>query len=384
MINECPYTGKCGGCNNTGVPYDKQLKDKQKRIAGLFCEFDTKVEDIIGSDSPFHYRNKVHSVFSRDKNGKVIRGMYAQDSHKVINISGCLLEDETADAIINEVKRLASVYKMKIYDEDTQTGFLRHVLVRAAQYHGVGSYMVVIVTAEVQFEGKNNFIKLLRKKFPEISTMIQNINNKRTSMVLGERNITIFGKGYVVDDSLGFEFRISPSAFFQINSTQTRKLYETALEMAAPKPGDTVLDAYCGTGTIGMFLSRSSGHVTGIELNPDAVRDAVDNAKRNKIENIEFVCADATEFMSRKADFTKVPDILCMDPPRSGSTPEFINAASDLGIQRIVYVSCDPETLVRDLKLFRKRGYSIERVVPVDMFPMTEHIEVVTLLVRVS
>ena len=380
----CRYTGKCGGCANTGIPYEKQLEAKQHRIEALFREFNCPVERIIGSDSPFHYRNKVHSVFSRDKNGKVIRGMYAQESHKVINVSGCLLEDKTADAIINEVKRLASVYKMKIYDEDTQTGFLRHVLVRAAQYHGTGSYMVVIVTAEVQFEGKNNFVKLLKNKFPEISTIIQNINNKRTSMVLGERNITIYGKGYVVDDSLGFEFRISPSAFFQINSAQTRKLYETALKMAAPKPDDTVLDAYCGTGTIGMFLSRASGHVTGVELNPDAVRDAVDNAKRNMIDNIEFVCADATEYMSDKANFPKVPDILCMDPPRSGSTPEFINAAADLGISRIVYVSCDPETLVRDIKLFRKRGYGIERVVPVDMFPMTEHCETVCLLKKIA
>ncbi|MCR5321743.1 MAG: 23S rRNA (uracil(1939)-C(5))-methyltransferase RlmD [Lachnospiraceae bacterium] len=383
--SQCPYTGKCGGCSNTGIGYDEQLKKKQTRIAGLFKDIDRKVDDIVGSEQPFHYRNKVHSVFSRDKKGNVIRGMYAQDSHDVINVSGCLLENETADAIINEVKRLASVYKMKIYDEDAQTGFLRHVLVRVAQYHGKEAYMVVIVTSQVQFEGKNNFIKLLRLKFPAIITIVQNINNKRTSMVLGDRNIVIYGKGYVVDDSLGFEFRISPSAFFQINSTQTGKLYKLALEMAAPQKNDTVLDAYCGTGTIGMFLSRVAGRVIGVELNPDAVKDAVENAKLNKIDNIEFICADATKYIQELAAGSNiVPDILCMDPPRSGSTPEFIDAAAALKIPRIVYVSCDPETLARDVKLFVKHGYRPKRIVPVDMFPQTDHVETICLLSNLS
>ncbi|MBP5330731.1 MAG: 23S rRNA (uracil(1939)-C(5))-methyltransferase RlmD [Lachnospiraceae bacterium] len=235
-------------------------------------------------------------------------------------------------------------------------------------------------------------------------TIVQNINNKHTNMILGERNIVIYGKGYVIDDSLGFEFRISPSAFFQINSAQTGKLYDLALNMASPKSTDHVLDAYCGTGTIRMFLSRRAGHVTGIELNPDAVRDAVENAERNKIENIDFICADATEYLqglseeisdrknnpgkqhceNENAIIAKIPDILVMDPPRSGSTPEFINAAAKLNIPRIVYVSCDPETLVRDIKLFAGHNYRLERVVPVDMFPQTGHIETVVTIKKVN
>ena len=389
MPSSCPYLGKCGGCESTGLPYEAQLKAKQDRVNDLFREFDCKVEKIIGCESPFHYRNKVHSVFARDKKGNVIRGMYAQDSHKVIDINGCLIEDETANAIINEVKRLASVYKMKIYDEDRRNGFLRHVLIRVASCRGKKAYMTVIVTADLKFEGKNNFIKLLRSKFPEIVTIVQNINNKNTSMILGDRNIVLYGKGFVIDDSLGFEFRISPSSFFQINSKQTKKLYDLALEMAAPKKTDIVLDAYCGTGTIGMFLSRKAGHVKGIELNPDAVRDAAENAKRNNVDNIEFICADATEYMrqtalriceSNNASGKEIPGILCMDPPRAGATPEFINAAALLKIPRIVYVSCDPETLVRDVRLFVKKGYSLKRVVPVDMFPQTMHVETVVCL----
>ena len=305
--------------------------------------------------------------------------MYEEDSHRVVSASGCLLENRTADAIIEEIKRIAVKYRMKIYDEDTGYGFLRHVLVRTAVCKGKPSVMVVLVTGTVMFEGKNNFIKLLKAGFPEITTIVQNINDKQTSMVLGERNITLYGKGYVVDDSLGFEFRISPSAFFQINSAQTVKLYRLALEMASPGPGDTVLDAYCGTGTIGMFMSGSAGHVIGVELNKNAVKDAVDNARRNDIGNIEFVCADATKYMQGLDGDTSI-DILIMDPPRSGSTNEFISAAAQLKIPRIVYVSCEPETLARDLKAFVSKGYRIERIAPVDMFPQTAKCETCVLL----
>ena len=388
MTDQCKYFGKCGGCDHIDKPYKEQLKIKQDIVSGCLkkaaangtCK-QIPVEDIIGADNPFHYRNKVHAVFSRDRNGKVICGMYSEESHKVVDVDECLLEDETAGAIIRQIRSLAISYKMKIYDEDRGDGFLRHVLIRAAHYRGRKEYMVVIVTGSLQFTGKNNFIKILRGKFPEISTIVQNINNKRTSMVLGERNEVIYGKGYVVDDSLGFDFRISPSAFFQINTEQTEKLYGLALEMAEPKKTDVVLDAYCGTGTIGMFLSRKAGKVIGVELNTDAVRDARDNARRNKADNIEFVCADATKFM--QTDPGKF-DILCMDPPRSGSTPEFIDAAAKLGISKIVYVSCNPETLARDIALFVKKGYVLKRAVPVDMFPQTEHVEVVSLLQRMS
>ena len=422
--SSCPYFKKCGGCDYIGIPYEEQLKKKQDYVRRCLGEpaktWKCTIEPIIGAEQPLYYRNKVHSVFDRDAKGKIIRGLYTEGTHKVINVSGCRLEDRTADAIIEEIKSLLPSFKLKVYDEDTGYGWLRHVLVRVGQrllsadigcmsnqdnLNATGpEYMVVLVTSEVPFPGKNNFIKALRTKFPEISTIVQNINNKRTSMVLGDRNIVLYGKGYIVDESLGLKFRISPSSFFQINPKQTLKLYSLALEMAGLTGSERVLDAYCGTGTIGMFMSRQAREVVGVELNPDAVRDAASNAKANGITNISFVNADATRYMQQfagelqaqgrlsaqqsegwqpalQAQKTQLGfDCLCMDPPRSGSTPEFIAAVASLAIPRIVYVSCCVETLARDLKEFTKKSYKVRRIAPVDMFPQTGHVETVALL----
>lgn len=378
----CPYSRKCGGCAYIDLPYAEQLAKKQKYVRSMLGDIAAankcRIEDIVGAGDPLYYRNKVHAVFGRDSRGRIIRGMYREDTHDVVNVSGCLLEDRTADAIIDEIKKLLPSFKLKVYDEDTGYGWLRHVLVRAGRRADkTMEYMVVLVTSEVPFPGKNNFIKALRTKFPEIVTIVQNINNKRTSMVLGERNIVIYGKGYIEDESLGLKFRISDSSFFQINSDQTKKLYGLALEMAGLTGSERVLDAYCGTGTIGMFMSAKAREVVGVELNKDAVKDAISNARGNKIGNITFVNADATKYMQQMAGNpdTGSFDVLCMDPPRSGSTNEFIAAAAALKIPKIVYVSCNPETLARDLKTFTKKGYEVKRIVPVDMFPATGHVE---------
>ena len=344
----------------SGVSYGEQLEIKnglvRKYLGPIAKENGIKPEPVAGAADPLYYRNKVHSVFARTKKGQIVRGIYRRDSHEVIPVSGCLLENKKADAVIEEIKRL----------------------VRTGTCGGKEEIMVILVTSEVPFPGKNNFVKALRAAFPEITTIVQNINAKRTSMVLGDRNIVVYGKGFIEDDSLGLRFRISPGSFFQINGPQTKKLYGLALEFAQLTGSETVLDAYCGTGTIGMFMSAGAQKVIGVELNPDAVRDARDNAKRNGIGNIEFICADATKFMlgGTQADI----DVLCMDPPRSGSTPEFIKAAAGLGIGRVVYVSCNPETLARDLKLFMKQGYRVKRLSPVDMFPLTDNLECCALL----
>ena len=366
----------------SGVSYGEQLEIKnglvRKYLGHVAKENGIKPEPVAGAADPFYYRNKVHSVFARTKKGQIVRGIYRRDSHEVIPVSGCLLENKKADAIIEEIKRLVPSFKYRIFDEDNGTGWLRHVLVRTGTCGGKEEIMVILVTSEVPFPGKNNFVKALRLAFPEITTIVQNINAKRTSMVLGERNIVVYGKGFIEDDSLGLRFRISPGSFFQINGPQTKKLYGLALEFAQLTGSETVLDAYCGTGTIGMFMSTGAKRVIGVELNPDAVRDARDNAKRNGIGNIDFICTDATKYM--QGDMPTGIDVLCMDPPRSGSTPEFIKAAAGLGIGRIVYVSCNPETLARDLKLFMKQGYRIKRLSPVDMFPLTDNLECCALL----
>ena len=383
-MTSCPYSKKCGGCTYSDKTYAEQLEIKNTLVRKLLGqtakESGIKLEPIVGAKEPLYYRNKVHSVFARTKKGQIIRGIYRRDSHEVISVSGCLLEDKKADAIIEEIKRLVPSFKYRIFDEDNGTGWLRHVLVRTGSCGGKEEIMVILVTADVAFPGKNNFVKALRTAFPEITTIIQNINKKRTSMVLGDRDIVIYGKGFIEDDRLGLKFRISPGSFFQINSEQTKKLYGLALEFAQLTGKETVLDAYCGTGTIGMFMSRSAKKVTGVELNPDAVRDARDNAKRNGITNIDFICADATKYMQEHTDLSF--DVLCMDPPRSGSTPEFIKAAAGMNIGRVVYVSCNTETLARDLKLFAKQGYRLKKLVPVDMFPLTDNIECCALLER--
>ena len=398
----CPYFKKCGGCKYINLTYEDQLQKKKEIVSKALKDIadsqKINIEEIVGCESPMYYRNKVHSVFTRNGSGKIIRGIYREESHKVVDVKGCFLEDEKADMIIEEVKRLLPSFKYRVFDENTGTGWLRHVLVRCGVNHRTAhliekKYMLVLVTSSVPFPGKNNFVKAIRDKFPEITTIVQNINDKRTSMVLGDRNIICYGKGYIEDELLGLKFRISPNSFYQVNPLQTEKLYSKAIELAAPQKEDLVIDAYCGTGTIGSCMAKLSGEVFGIELNPDAVKDAISNAKVNEIKNIRFINEDATKWMinysatlkvitDKKEKAGKRPDLLIMDPPRSGSTPEFINAAANLNIKRIVYVSCDPVTLARDLKLFIKRGYSLKTIAPFDMFPWTEHIECVTLLIH--
>ena len=401
---KCPYFKKCGGCQYINLSYEEQLKKKEQTVSKYLKDIATsqhiKIDSIIGSESPYNYRNKVHSVFGRDGKGKVVRGIYKEDSHKIVDIKECLLEDKTADAIIEEVKRLLPSFKYKVFDEDTGFGWLRHLLVRKGEKGSsktanndseikkdekvtkTSEYMLVLVTSSVPFPGKNNFVKAIRTKFPEISTIVQNINDKRTSMILGDRNIVCYGKGFIEDELLGLTFRISPNSFYQVNPHQTSKLYKKAIEYAGDISSKTVIDTYCGTGTIGMCMAEKAKNVIGIELNPSAVRDAISNAKANNIKNIEFIKADATKWMQEYQEKIKDSDdyVLVMDPPRSGSTEEFITAASNAGIKNIVYVSCNPETLSRDLKSFIKKKYSVAEITPVDMFPWTEHVETVCLL----
>ena len=408
----CPYQKKCGGCDYIGIPYEKQLEKKQAMVekflmpvvkdskgpkgskgskgskaSGASQDRSGRILPILPAEHPLYYRNKVHAVFAWGRDKKIHRGIYEKKSHRVVDVKGCFLEDRTADAIIEEIRHLMPSFRMRPYDEDLGRGFLRHVLVRRASR----GYMVVLVTGDVIFPGKNNFVKALRQKFPEIVTIVQNINMARTSMVLGERNITLFGRGYVEDDSLGLTFRISPSSFFQVNTEQTRRLYDLALQAAGLTGNETVIDAYCGTGTIGMFMAKSASHVIGVEQNPAAVRDAISNARANQISNIRFYREDATAFLRDLAQMEtdartsllfgkSAPDVLCMDPPRGGSTREFIHAVRAMQIPRVVYISCGIESLARDLMDFRKAGYQIETVQPVDMFPQTEGVENVVLL----
>ena len=373
----CPVLNLCGGCQLLDMEYAKQLAFKQKQAEELLKGL-CPVKPIIGMKDPFHYRNKVHAVFDRDKRGNIISGIYEENTHHVIPVEKCLIEDQKADEIIGTIRGMLKSFKIRTYDEDTGFGLLRHVLIRKG--FSTGEIMVVLVTASPVFPSKNNFVKALREKHPEITTIVQNINGRGTSMVLGDKEHVLYGKGYIVDELCGCRFRISSKSFYQVNPVQTEILYEKALSLAGLTGQELVVDAYCGIGTIGIIASKAAGKVIGVELNQDAVRDAVNNAKMNGIENIRFYCNDAGRFLVNMAEQGEKADVVIMDPPRSGSTEEFMDAVGKLGAEKVVYVSCNPETLARDVRYMKKMGYRAAEAWLVDMFPGTVHCETVVLL----
>ena len=338
------------------------------------------VRPIIGMEEPYHYRNKVHAVFGLDRKNNPISGIYKEGTHRILPVDSCLIEDQKADEIIVTIRSMLRSFKIRVFDEDTGYGLLRHVLIRRG--FTTGEILVVLVTASPVFPSKNNFVKALREKHPEITTIVQNINGRNTSMVLGDKEHVLYGKGYIEDELCGLRFRISSRSFYQINSVQTEKLYGKAMELAELTGKETVLDAYCGIGTIGLIASKHAGKVIGVELNQDAVRDAVQNAKKNGITNAQFFCNDAGRFMSHMAARGESADVVFMDPPRSGSTEEFIDSVALMQPKRVVYISCGPDTLARDLRMFAKHGYKAKEAWPVDLFGWTGHVETVALLQR--
>lgn len=376
----CPYAKKCGGCSLQNLTYEEQLSLKQAkviRLVGKYCH----VDEIIGMDEPFHYRNKVQSAFSF-RNGRTFCGIYQSATNRVVPIDECLLEDRSASKIIKTVNELVNSFKIKSYDLTTQKGFIRHVLVRTGEK--TGEIMVVLVTAKGEFPHKSNFVSALLKKHPEITTVVWNINPYKTALMLGERSEVLFGKGYITDELCGLKFRISPRSFYQVNAKQTEILYKKAFEFASLSGNERIVDAYCGTGTIGLTMSKGAKEVIGIEVNSDAVADAVENARANGIKNARFINADAGEFMQSLAEKGERIDVVITDPPRAGCSVKFIKSLLSLSPEKIVYVSCNPETLSRDLFALRKGGYKVKKIQPVDMFPFTDHVETVVLLERNS
>ncbi len=378
---DCPYRKKCGGCEYLYLTYDGQCARKQKQVKDLIGKYG-KIEPIQRMKDPYYYRNKVHAVVDRDRKGNPITGVYRKGTHVVVPVKNCRIENQKADEIIKTIQGMLKSFKIKIYDEDTQYGLLRHIVVRYGTK--TGQIMVVLVTASPVFPSKNNFVKALRAVHPEITTIVQNINPRGTSMVLGTREQILFGKGYIEDILCGKTFRISARSFYQVNSVQTEKLYCLALEFAGLTGKEVVLDAYCGIGTIGIIAASKAKKVIGVELNADAVKDAIENAKCNQEKNIVFYQGDAGEFMMNMAADGEKADVVFMDPPRSGSTEKLIKAVKEIAPKRVVYISCNPETLGRDLEWFVQNGYQMERAIPVDMFPWTEAIECVVLMSQVK
>ena len=378
----CPLYRKCGGCQLQNMDYPRQLHWKQEqvqRLLGRFC----KARPIIGMEHPYHYRNKVQAAFAWDKRRNIVSGVYQASTHRVVPVESCMTEDETADRIMATIRGLMKGFHMTPYDEVTGRGFLRHVLVRRG--FATNQVMVVMVTGTPVFPAKNNFCRALRQAHPEITTIVQNINDRYTSMVLGEREKVLWGPGYIEDVLCGCIFRISPRSFYQINPVQTEILYRTAIDFAGLTGKETVLDAYCGVGTIGLAAAKQgAGRVIGVELNRDAVRDAKANAKASGITNTQFICADAGEFMVDLAQSGETVDVVFMDPPRAGSDEAFLSSLCRLSPKRVVYISCNPETQARDLRYLTAHGWKVQALQPVDMFPHTNHIETVVLLSKLN
>ncbi len=376
---ECKYYDKCGGCQLQHMTIDAHNQFKEdvvKKEVGRYG----KVNHLISMDVPYYYRNKIHSTFASFKGNKIVTGIYEEYSHKVIKVDKCIIQSEKADPILLSLRDFAKSFKLSIYNEKTNKGFLRHALIRVGEHSK--EVMLVLVTTSHIFPSKNNFIKALLKKHPEITTVVMNINNKKTSMVLGEREIILYGKGFIKDTLCDLDFYISPKSFYQVNYKQTEKLYQKALKFADLKGNEVCIDAYSGIGTISLIAAKKAKRVIGVELNREAFKNSIKNAKINKIKNVDFYNEDAGEFMVKLSKEKAKIDTVFMDPPRAGSDQKFLDSVIKLSPKKVVYISCNPITQNRDLKYLVDRNYEVKKIQPVDMFPWTAHVECVVLLQR--
>ncbi|MDE7162296.1 MAG: 23S rRNA (uracil(1939)-C(5))-methyltransferase RlmD, partial [Anaeroplasmataceae bacterium] len=331
-------------------PYEIQqktayLQDLFKGIKGI-----PQIE-VLPNFECYHYRNKSQMTYKLSKTKKVVCGFYEEYSHRLVTVENCMLQSKASNIVILELNKILSKHKIRPYDEATRTGVLRHVLVRYG--FQTKELMLILVTNGEMFPGRNNVVKDLLKLNLNITTIVQNYNARDTSIVLGDKNKILYGPGFIFEKVGDYKFKISPNSFFQVNSLGMKKLYTLALEKANIQKSDIVLDAYCGVGTISIFASKYAKEVIGVELNKQAVADATQNARINQIHNIQFICDDATNYMTHAAKDRAKFDVVIMDPPRDGSTPQFINAIGYLKPKKVIYVSCNPVTLKRDLTLFR-------------------------------
>ncbi len=383
----CPVFDKCGGCQLLHMSEAAQTEFKQELCEKLLGSFG-KVRPILTAENPKNYRNKVHAAFARKRVGtpagrsKIISGIFEEESHRVIETTDCLIQDKRAAEYLRTVRKLMQDTHTEPYNEDTGRGTLRYVFLRTGRKSG--EVLLALVTGTPEFPARAKFAAEIKKKHPEIVTLIHNINLQKNSMVLGKKETVLYGNGYITDTLCGHTFRISANSFYQVNSEQTEVLYKTAVELAKITKEDTVIDAYCGIGTISLMAADYAGKVIGVEVNAQAIKDAKDNAKRNNCTNVEFICQDAGAFMREQAKKGTAPQVVIMDPPRAGSDDAFLSSLVTMAPERVVYISCNPETQARDLKKLTAKGYKVDVIQPVDMFPGTKHIEVVVMLSRIN
>lgn len=379
----CVYYYKCGGCQLQHLAYDAQLEMKRNQVVNLFHRrgkyTNTVINETIGMKNPWYYRNKSQIPVGKNKAGKAIMGFYRQRSHDIIDMEECIIQDSVQNRLMVMIKGLLNQHKVSIYNEKSKEGLLRHIIIRVG--HVSREVMVVFVTNGKKFKQAPAIIEKLVEAVPNIKSVIQNINESHSNVIMGRHSQTLYGKDEIVDDLDSVTFKISDQSFYQINSEQTVKLYNKALEYAQLNGDETVLDTYCGIGTIGLYMAEKAKHVYGVEVVPAAIEDAKQNAKLNGYDNTTFVCGKAEEvIMQWKADGIQ-PDVVMVDPPRKGCDEQFLKTLLELNPKRIVYISCNPSTQQRDAGILAEQ-YQLKEITPVDMFPQTTHIETVALFER--
>ena len=371
----CNVYYKCGGCQLQHMSYDLQLFMKQNQVKNVLRKIahldHVPVHPTIGLEDPWRYRNKVQIPVG-EKDGELITGFYRMRSHDIIeDMETCVIQDEVNDRMVHAVRRIANRIGIEAYDEKSHRGVLRHIMVRTGRE--TQEIMIVLITRTEKLPHADKLIRELTETFPNIKSIVHNINNKRTNVIFGNKTKTIWGEDYIYDTIGDIRFAISPRSFYQVNPVQTKVLYEKALEYAQIDENDVVIDAYCGIGTISLFLAQKAKKVYGIEIVPDAIRDAKMNAELNGITNAEFVVGEAEKVMPKWKNEGFTPDVIVVDPPRKGCEVDFLQAMIEMEPKRIVYVSCNPSTLARDLVILEEGGYETKEVQPVDMFSHTKH-----------
>lgn len=374
----------CGGCQLQHMSYNLQLQMKQNQVRNVMKKIGhlehVPIHPIIGMDNPFHYRNKVQIPVG-EKDGKLITGYYQKRSHRIVeDLDTCSSQADEINEILPEVKKIVNRIGIEAYDEENHRGVLRHIMIRTG--YATKETMLVLVTKTNKLPGKEILIQELTDKFPDIKSIVQNINDQRTNLILGEKTKVLWGEEYIHDKIGELTFAISAKSFYQVNPVQTKVLYDKALEYAKIDENDVVIDAYCGIGTISLFLAQKAKKVYGVEVVPEAIHDAKANAKLNGMNNVEFVVGQAEKIMPEWKREGLDPDVIVVDPPRKGCAPEFLEAMIEMEPKRIVYVSCNPSTLARDLRILEDGGYRTNEVQPVDMFPNTTHVEAIALIQR--
>lgn len=376
---DCKTFNKCGGCNLRHIKYEETLYLKKSIVENNIRKAGIEnivINNCIGMESPYNYRNKLQYPCGI-VDGKATIGVFAKRSHRIIETKSCFIQNELTQAIANDVFKFILENNIPVYNEETRTGEIRHIYLRIAIK--TNEVMLVLVTNKKKITKEQELVKFITSKYKEIKTIVKNINSKFTNVILGNENEILFGNGYIEDILLGYKFKISPMSFYQVNPVQTGILYSEAIKKANLTGNETIFDLYCGIGTIGICASKYVKKIYGIETIPEAIEDAKENAQINGLNNAEFIVGNVEEELPKLVQENVKPDVVFLDPPRKGCDKTTLETLLNIKPQKIVYISCNPATLARDLKILEEK-YEIKEITPVDMFPFTQHVESVTVL----